>query len=97
MLYLGIISKDNTRSIYELEKSEEIAKVHQKEVDGKVILRIEAPKEFLSDNHVEEYLKMIALLVSKIGAEPNTKGKPIVFTKIDDEDFCRAMEKFYQN
>ena len=95
MLYLGSLAKDGTRSIYEVETGKEVANVRQKEIDGKVYLRIE-PKRFLSDNHVKEYETWIILLKNKVNAEWDTKEKEVVFTKIDDKDFGEAIKRFHQ-
>lgn len=95
MVYVGTLAKNKTRSIYDIGSSKEVANIHQRECDGKVILRIE-PKLFLSDNHVKEYETWFTLLKSKVNAELGTRNKEVVFAQIDDKDFEEALKNFYQ-
>ena len=96
MLYLGILSKNGTRSIYEVETSKEIACIRQIEIKGKVFVEVK-PKTFLTNNHVEEYETWLKIIENKIQAEEHTKGKSILYAKIDDEDFCKSIKKLHPN
>lgn len=93
MLWLGQLAKDGTRSIYDVETQKEVACIHQKEGDT-ILFRIE-PKEFLSENHVEDYKKWLLLLDNYMKLNPLTRDKKISFIKIEDNDFEEAVRRLY--
>ena len=93
MLWLGQLA-NGTRSIYDVETQKEMACIHQKEEGDKILFRIE-PKEFLSENHVEDYKKWLLMLDNYMKSNPLTRDKKISFIKIEDNDFEEAVRRLY--
>lgn len=94
MLWLGQLAKDGTRSIYDVETQKEVACVHQEEQGDTILFRLE-PKEFLSENHVEDYKKWLLMLDNHMKSNPLTSDIKISFIKIEDNDFEEAVKRLY--